>query len=282
MSRSLLIGSLLVIVLSSLSIAVSMGCTGDSSNFGTPLYVHEGESPFGTPDHFVTSITVMPGGVNIAVGGLQQFKAVATFNDGTTQDVAGVVEWVNENPAIGAFEPTGGRFLAKKPGVAIVRCRLQQGDWSVISTAAYINSFNPDADLPPAVPMNPEVRANDEGVLVNWDINMTDGDLAGYNVWRTQVSASHYATDFGRVNDSLILYPPYLDKSVVSGWYFYRVTAEDLMGINSAPSEEVAVFVTGVTHYGGAWDGNTAENDDTDYGEAFSAALEEGEDLGDL
>jgi hypothetical protein len=273
MSRSLLIGSLLVIVLSSLSIAVSMGCHGDATQFGTPLYVDEGDNPFGTPQRYIVAIAVTPSGVNIAVGGLQQFQAIATFNDGTTENIAAAVEWVNENPAIGMFEPAGGRFLAKKPGVAIIRCRFEQAGHSVISTASYINSFNPDANLPPAVPLNPEVTANDEGVLVNWDINMTDGDLAGYNIWRTQVSASHYATDFGRVNDNLILYPPYLDRSVVSGWYFYRITAEDLMGIDSAPSEEVAVFITGMSHYGGAYDADTAGTDDTDYGDAFSTGL---------
>jgi hypothetical protein len=116
--------------------------------------------------------------------------------------------------------------------------------------------------------------ATDEGVRVNWDINMTDGDMAGYNIWRTQVSAAHYASDFGRVNGAPVLYPPFLDSTVVSGWYYYRVTAEDILGLNSAPSEEVAVFIAGVVHYGGGYDAGTTTTEENNYKDAFSTAFE--------
>ena len=272
MSRRILAVSISIVLILSTGFALSMGCS-NSGEWGTPLYIQPGDDPFATPDRYVMSIYVFPGGVNIAVGGLQQFQAIANFNDGTTEDLAGVVEWYIESGGIGAFDTTAGRFIAQAPGVAIVRCRLQQWDTQTVSGASYINSFNPSEGLPPAVPLNPDVTPTDEGVVVNWDLNTTDGDLAGYNIWRTQVSAAHYATDYGRVNEGVWLYPPMLDKTVVSGWYFYRITAEDLIGLNSAPSEEVAVFVTGQSHYGSAYDADTAANDRSSFSDAFSTAL---------
>ncbi len=273
MSRRVLCISLFIALLASFAFFTSVGCS-NGDEFGTPLYISPGQDPNALPDRYVVSIRVQPDGVNIAIGGLQQFRAWGNFNDGTLEDITAMVEWYTETPAIGTFEATGGRFLAQHAGVGIVRCRYYQGDGYVTSTAGYVNSFNPDQDLPPAVPLNPSVEPTDEGVLVYWDMNTTDGDMAGYNIWRTQVSAAHYATDYGRINEKPWLYPPYLDQTVVSGWYFYRVTAEDLIGLNSAPSEEVAVFVTGTSHYGSAYDGVTSSAEENEfYGHDFSSAL---------
>jgi len=272
MFRRILSVLLFLIALCIFSFGASLGCS-NSEEFGTPLYVNYPQDPNAAPGRFVMGISIQPGGVNIAVGGMQQFRSYATYNDGDTVEVTGEVEWFCENPAVGGFEAAKGRFLADKPGVAIVRCRIPQGEGYVISTASFVNSFNPNQDIPPAVPLNPLVQATDEGVLVRWDLNMTDGDLAGYDIWRTQVSAAHYASDYGRLNDKVWLYPPYLDKTVVSGWYYYRVTAEDLLGLNSAPSEEVAVFVTGYSHYGGSYDGVRSEREENNFKDAFSTAL---------
>jgi len=257
MSRRILSLSTILVMSCAVAFLLSLGCEG-ATEFADPLYIKPGEDPFQTPDRYVMGVFVQPAGVNIAVGGLQRFKAVATFNDSTVEDVTKYVEWFTESPAIGTFEVGSSRFLAQRPGVAVVRCRLKQGPAYVISQVSYVNSFDPNLDNPPSVPLNPTAIATDEGVLVDWDLNKTDGDLVGYNLWRTQVStahyslesvaAAHYAIDLGLVTRTPVLYPPYLDKTVVSGWYYYRITAEDLLGLYSAPSEEVPVFVTGYAH----------------------------------
>lgn len=219
-----------------------LGCQGSPDNAATPPYVNM--NPEDTPPNTIQAIYIEPVGVNLTVGGLQQFQSIAHHQDGTTEDVTNNVEWYTQDTSVGVFELTGGRFLAQHPGVAVVRCRVQlnSGEF-LISAGAYVNSYNPDEDVPPAVVLNPSVHASPEGVAVWWDLNATDGDMAGYNVWRTQVSNAHYSTDYGRVNQALVLYPPFLDKTVIYGWYYYRVTAEDLLGLHSAPSEEVPIFV---------------------------------------
>jgi len=272
MTRRVISLSLVVLSLVAMAVIITSGCKSSGTEFADPLYIHPGDDPGAIPDRYIAGIYVEPPGVNIAVGGLQQFKALATWNDGDQQYITDQVEWFTDSPGVGTFEVQGGRFLAQNPGVAIVRCRIRQGGAELASLAGFVNSFNPNADLPPAVVRNPSVNANDEGVLVNWDINKIDGDLAGYNIWRTQVSSSHYASDFGKINPAPIYYPPHQDKTVVSGWYYYRVTAEDLLGLNGAPSEEVAVFVTGNAHYGNAHDSGLGATPST-YADKFSTAF---------
>jgi len=271
MTRRIIGLSLVVFTLVVMAVLATSGCQTTGTEFADPLYIKPGQDPGAIPDRYIAGIYVSPPGINIAVGGLQQFKALATWNDGAQQYITDQVEWFTDSPGVGKFEATGGRFLAQNSGVAIVRCRLRVGLDELVSQAAYVNSFNPNMDLPPAVVMNPHVTANDEGVLVGWDMNQTDGDMAGYNLWRTQVSAAHYASDYGKINVAPILYPPYLDKTVVSGWYYYRVTGEDILGINGAPSEEVAVFVTGQHHYGDGYDAGLGSS--STYADKFSTAF---------
>jgi hypothetical protein len=257
-----------------LGIVFMTGCLGNPDNATIPGYVDINHGKHVAND--ILAINVEPVGTNITVGGLQQYHAFARYIDGTVLEVTNSVEWYTESTGIGMFEPGGGRFLARNPGVAVIRCRMSKGDGTYfISAGAYANSYYPNADVPPAVVMNPMVQAVSEGVLVNWSLNQTDGDLAGYNIWRTQVSNAHYSTDFGKVNVAPIIFPPYTDKTVVSGWYYYRITAEDLLGLHSAPSKEVAVYVTydGDPHYGGAYDGNQNSFQEQQYKEAFSTAF---------
>ena len=262
----------LVLALGCLGVLAGVGCEG-SDTFGTPLYIKPGEDPFATPPHYIASIYVDPPSANLAVGAIQKFKATAIYNTGESQVITESAEWFTETPGIGVFEPTGGKFLAQKPGIGVVRCRISQGGGWLVSMAAFVNVFNPNGELPPAIPQNPKLEGTPEGVKIWWDLNRTDIDVAGYNVYRTQVSGSHYASDYTKVNPTLILYPPYLDKTVVSGWYFYRVTAEDLLGVQSAPSEEVSIFVTAQSHYAGGYDGNVSGVQESRYKELFTGAL---------
>jgi len=261
-----------IIFIVSAAVVVTAGCEGSDGPFADPLYIKPGENPYAKPARFITAIHVEPGGVNIAIGGGQQFKALAYYNDSTSEYVTTKVEWYSENPGIGTWH-AGGVFFPQKTGVAVIRCRMPQSGTMLISSASFVNAFNPNADLPPAVPQNPGATATPEGVVLTWDMNVTDGDMAGYNIYRTQTYGSHYASDYGRVNFKPILYPPFLDSTVVSGWYYYRITAEDLLGIQSAPSNEVPVFVTYKSHYGNSADAGNFSADEKNYKDSFSAVF---------
>jgi hypothetical protein len=284
MSRRFVSLSFAGFVLLLVALTVSFGCEGGPP-YGSPLYIKPGEDPFAQAGLFIKSIAVEPQGVNLAVSGVQKFRAYAHYNNGTTEEISNKVEWYTETPAVVKIEPGTSKFFGQKPGIAIVRCRIRQAAGFAISNAAFLNVFNPNQDNPPAVPLNPGLIGTPEGVLVSWDINVTDNDLAGYNVYRTRVSTSHYSLDISktqvshyasdaRLNEQPILYPPYLDKTVVAGWYYYRVTAEDLLGLQSAPSQETSIFVTAQVHYGGAYDADMTTTERDGYKDAFSTAFD--------
>ncbi len=250
-----------------------LGCHGDSTDFASPLYHPPGHDPYATDGVYITGIVVQPAGVNLVVGAAQQFRALATYNDGTTLYVTNDMEWFTENPAVGSFEMYGGKFHVLRPGIALIRCRTMQAGVQIVSTVGFINAYDINQDLPPSVPQNPRLAATPEGVLVSWDPNVGDSDVIGYNIYRTQTYGAHYASDFGRVNIRPVLYPSHLDGTVVSGWYYYRVTAQDYLGVQSAPSEEASVFITGESHYTGAYDGGTTFADEQAYKDAFSTVF---------
>ena len=72
--------------------------------------------------------------------------------------------------------------------------------------------------------------------MLDWD-NNTEADLAGYNVYRSLRPGS----DHIRVSQSLLADSEYVDAGVVEGTtYYYVATAEDILGYESAYSDEVS------------------------------------------
>jgi hypothetical protein len=104
----------------------------------------------------------------------------------------------------------------------------------------------PRDTFPPAVPQGLVVAvissspSGSPEVDLSWSINV-ETDLAGYRVYRSE---RHDAQGQALTND-LLLSPAYRDTSVQSGHrYWYRVTAIDRSGNESAPSAPVAAEVT--------------------------------------
>ncbi|MFH1676628.1 MAG: hypothetical protein ABIC40_06340, partial [bacterium] len=148
MSRRLLSFTLLILTLTIAYVLLASGCESSGGTYVDPLFVDSGK--YVQPVNQMTVIYVAPSGVNIAIGGMQQFRATAFYQDNTQEDVTKKVEWYTENPAVGIFDILGGRFVAQYKGVAIVRCRAKQGEITVTSHAGFVNSYNPNVDLPPA------------------------------------------------------------------------------------------------------------------------------------
>lgn len=61
----------------------------------------------GSSTHTMTSITVTPATAAIAPGATQQYKATASFGDGTTSDVTNSVTWSSSTPAAATINSAG-------------------------------------------------------------------------------------------------------------------------------------------------------------------------------
>ena len=67
-----------------------------------------------------TSITVTPITPSIPVGVNQRFNAVATFSDGSTQDITQVAAWSSNNTPVATISPTLGLAFGVSPGSATI------------------------------------------------------------------------------------------------------------------------------------------------------------------
>jgi fibronectin type 3 domain-containing protein len=94
----------------------------------------------------------------------------------------------------------------------------------------------PPDTTPPAAPSGLSADADDGKVLLDWN-NNTEGDLAGYNVYRSTTSGSGYS----KLNGSLLSSSDYNDTAVTNDiTYYYVVTAVDTSSNESAYSGQVS------------------------------------------
>ncbi|MCJ7778690.1 MAG: hypothetical protein MUP16_10290, partial [Sedimentisphaerales bacterium] len=99
-------------------------------------------------------------------------------------------------------------------------------------------SATPHHTTPPAAPTGLTATAGDAKVLLDWNIN-SEGDLAGYNIYRSITSGSGYA----KINTSLRTSSDYNDTSVTNGTtYYYVVTAVDTSSNESGYSSQVSAM----------------------------------------
>jgi hypothetical protein len=93
--------------------------------------------------------------------------------------------------------------------------------------------------FPPAVPSGLQAAFSGEGQKPFIDLiwaPVTNGDLAGYNIYRSEATASAV-----KLNPDLVKSPSYRDSAVASGkTYTYSVTAVDVRGNESHRSQETS------------------------------------------
>lgn len=123
---------------------------------------------------------------------------------------------------------------------------------SVESEYSKILNVTPRDTFPPAAPTGlvasvaPASPSASAQVDLSWAISPETG-IAGYNVYRSTAETGP-ANRWDRLNSSLLLTPVFRDIPVVSGQrYFYRVTAVDRFGNESAPSAPAVVSVPAAT-----------------------------------
>jgi flagellar hook assembly protein FlgD len=93
--------------------------------------------------------------------------------------------------------------------------------------------------IPPAAPQNLSATASGSDVTLNWASN-TEPDLSGYNVYRKT------AQGWLKIKSSLVTANAYTDTNLLNGTYTYRVTAVDIVGNESLPSNEAITLVSAV------------------------------------
>jgi len=132
--------------------------------------------------------------------------------------------------------------------------------------------------IPPTMPTGLIATAGDGGVNLDWADN-TEGDLAGYTVYRATTPSGPYST----ASAGLVGFSQFSDNGLTNGTtYYYVVTASDLSGNESAVSAEADA-----TPAAGAGGGGTVvwinevhyDNVGTDAGEFFEIAGPAGTDL---
>ncbi|MFC1990253.1 fibronectin type III domain-containing protein [Chloroflexota bacterium] len=101
---------------------------------------------------------------------------------------------------------------------------------SIYSSEANVTPGDP----PPAAPTGLAATTGYKRVSLDWADN-TEGDLAGYNVYRSLTSGSGYA----KINGSLLTSSDYLNTGLSNGvTYYYVVTAVDTLDNESTYSSE--------------------------------------------
>jgi len=92
--------------------------------------------------------------------------------------------------------------------------------------------------VPPNPPVNLQAALESGTILVDWADN-AEIDLAGYRIYRS----SNGDGPFGLVNSNLLLCPWYYDSGRPAGFTYYKVTAVDESGNESAYSRIVGVYI---------------------------------------
>jgi len=96
----------------------------------------------------------------------------------------------------------------------------------------------PNVDtVPPVPPVGVQIQAEDDLVAVRWEAN-AEIDLAGYRLYRS----SYEDGPFGMVSSNLVYCPWFYDDVISMQMTYYKVTAVDQSGNESAFSQLVGIY----------------------------------------
>jgi len=145
----------------------------------------------------------------------------------------GSYELLGETASVSYADPD---FEFDRPLFYKVRAVFRENGQVAESEDSLVVPITPHDIYPPAVPRGLSGIYTGEGVELIWAADV-EADLAGYNVYRREGNGS-----FQKINPELLITQVFRDSSTQAGRsYFYRVTASDLTGNESSPSEEFSI-----------------------------------------
>jgi len=228
-------GFLLISLLVVLALPV-IGCKGDGTNVGIPVYVNYPGAQ--NPAVILTDIFITPGWINVAVGDTQKLKATGRFSDGHEEDFTNRVIWIIDGAdwtGIRGYFPNYGLLVTTKPGTVTITVRYL----GKVHGHALVSIYDEMVNAPPKPPIDLgyTILPNSD-VYLTWDtMSPTDPDLLGYNIYRSRVSGSQYV----QLNYGIILNKYYRDGDAGGGIYYYVITCIDISGNESDYSLEMTV-----------------------------------------
>lgn len=184
----------------------------------------------------------------IGTGSLYDMRvSTATINAGNW-NAAATVPGLPAPLQSGTRQTTVVRSLSRDTVYYVaIRTRDDAGNWSTVSNVVRWDWVMDGA--PPAAPAGVNASRQGANVRVGWSAN-SEPDLGGYSVYRASASGGPYS----RVTGSLVTGTQWVDANLPGGAtrLWYRVTASDLSGNESAQSAASSVDLT--TGGGGAAD----------------------------
>ena len=107
----------------------------------------------------------------------------------------------------------------------------------VIASCGSDETLTPVDTVPPVAPVGMALNDDVNYVKITWAAN-AEPDLAGYNVYSSGQESGPYA----KANDELLFCPWYYDSPVTMQVTYYKVTAVDESGNESAYSDIMGIY----------------------------------------
>ena len=179
----------------------------------------------------LSSITVTPANPSIKVGITQQFTAIGTYTDNTTQDLTSTATWSSSATSVATINGVG---LAS--GIAAGPTTIKATSGAVNGTTTLTVSA-PVPDPPTGLVADP----GDHQILLSWT---TVPGATGYSVLRSVQSGGPWANVGGPPQG----YPTqgvFMDTGLTNGTtYYYVVLASNMYGL-STPSNQASATPAG-------------------------------------
>ncbi len=173
----------------------------------------------GTSNGSLTSIALKPANVTLGVGATQQFQAIGTYSDSSTQDITAQVSWASNTASVATISNAG---LATGVTTGPAQITASMGSVNATSAVTVSNSATPTASglslfSNTAVPRVPNAGA---GLPVELGMKFTadrNGYVAGVRFYKgTSNTGPHVASLWS--STGTLLAQATFDSETASGW----------------------------------------------------------------
>ncbi|HKS76664.1 MAG TPA: choice-of-anchor D domain-containing protein [Terriglobales bacterium] len=166
-------------------------------------------------------------------------------NVGTSASLNGTITASGQSVTISSANSSNGQFALNGLTFPLTLSAGSSANFTVMFTPQSAGSITGTISFSNTAPGSPVVEAlGGNGVVVQHSVNLawnaSTSAVAGYNVYRGNVSGGPYS----KINPSLDSSTAYADSSVSSGTtYYYVTTAVDSQGTESAYSNQVQAVI---------------------------------------